>query len=655
MLNNVKVGTKLIAGFLSVAVIAAIIGFMGINSANKLDFLIDELYNINVSSIEATDQVNLELAKMRIAARSMAMATNDEMWKHEAANFDSAKQSAEDGIAALDKLLQTDKGKAALKDIKSLYANYLSVAQGLKDATAKSRMTADPTISEALVKFNGPGAKASERVEDLQKIIDNAARARWENSNTIAAEVKTTLVSMLIGGVVLSIVLGFLISRGISVPLNKTSTMIDELMRGHLGMRLRMNREDEIGKMAKSMDTFADDLQNIVIGTMQKIANGDLSANIVPRDSQDEIGPALSQTIDALRGLIIEDGGKVLQAAADKDLSMRLTRIYKGEYAKMKDNINTVVQNLDNSMVQVSEAVGQVTGASSEISKGAQNLAEDSNKQASSLEEVSSSLEEMSSMTKQNAENSNKAKLLAAEARDAAQKGDESMKRMGEAIHQIKESSDNTAKIVKSIDDIAFQTNLLALNAAVEAARAGEAGKGFAVVAEEVRNLAMRSAEAAKNTADMIEESVKNADGGVKITEEVAKSLGQIIDRISKMNSLINEIAAASGEQAQGIEQVNKAVASMNQVTQSNAANSEESASAAEQLSSQAAELANMVSEFTLSVGQPRIGQIRQRNLPQAQRPRPVIAALPNKTTKAVKSVNANEIITLDGEELNEF
>jgi hypothetical protein len=175
------------------------------------------------------------------------------------------------------------------------------------------------------------------------------------------------------------------------------------------------------------------------------------------------------------------------------------------------------------------------------------------------------------------------------------------MKRMAAAIDQIKLSSDNTAKIVKTIDGLAFQTSLLALNAAVEAARAGDAGKGFAVVAGEVRNLAMRSAEAAKNTAAMIEESVKSADGGVKITEEVALSLTKIVARTDKVGGLIAEIAETAAEQAHGIEQVNAAVAQMNQVTQQTAANSEASAGAAEELNNQAANLAGMVGSFKLS------------------------------------------------------
>ena len=200
--------------------------------------------------------------------------------------------------------------------------------------------------------------------------------------------------------------------------------------------------------------------------------------------------------------------------------------------------INHIVARLSDGAEQVASASGQVSAAS-------QSLAEGATEQAAGLEETSSSLEEMSSMTKQNADNAQQANTLAAEARKAAGTGSESMSRMNQAILEIQKSSDETAKIIKVIDEIAFQTNLLALNAAVEAARAGEAGKGFAVVAEEVRNLAMRSAEAAKNTARMIEESVKNSKNGVDIANEVSKVLEEIVTSVGKTTELVSEIAAA--------------------------------------------------------------------------------------------------------------
>jgi methyl-accepting chemotaxis protein len=258
--------------------------------------------------------------------------------------------------------------------------------------------------------------------------------------------------------------------------------------------------------------------------------------------------------------------------------------------------LNRIIAGLTQGAEQVFSAAGQVSSAS-------QSLAEGATEQAAGLQETSSSLEEMSSMTQRNAGNAGQANTLATEARGAAGAGTESMNRMNDAILAIQKSSDETAKILKAIDEIAFQTNLLALNAAVEAARAGEAGKGFAVVAEEVRNLAMRSAEAAKNTAGMIEESVRNSKNGVDIAVEVAKVLSEIVERVGKTTDLVGEIASASQEQARGIEQVNTAVSQMDKVTQQNAANAEESASASEELTAQARSLDRIVGELVTLVG----------------------------------------------------
>jgi len=251
----------------------------------------------------------------------------------------------------------------------------------------------------------------------------------------------------------------------------------------------------------------------------------------------------------------------------------------------------------------LSEGAEQVASAAEQVASASQSLAEGATEQAAGFEETSSSLEEMASMTRLNADNAQQANALSSEARNSATTGTQAVSRMNTAIQQIQKSSDETAKIIKVIDEIAFQTNLLALNAAVEAARAGEAGKGFAVVAEEVRNLAMRSAEAAKNTANMIEESVKNAKNGVGIANEVTKVLDEIARNIGKATDLVSEIAAASQEQAQGIEQVNTAVAQMDKVTQQNSANAEESASASEELTSQAESMNTVVGQLVALVG----------------------------------------------------
>jgi len=251
----------------------------------------------------------------------------------------------------------------------------------------------------------------------------------------------------------------------------------------------------------------------------------------------------------------------------------------------------------------LAEGSGQVSSAASQVSAASQTLAEGSSEQASSLEETSSSLEEMSSMTKRNADNARKANELAKEARAAADQGVSDMHTMAAAMEAIKVSSDDIAKIIKTIDEIAFQTNILALNAAVEAARAGEAGMGFAVVADEVRNLAQRSAQAAKETAGKIEGAIARTGQGVSITTQVEAALNEIVTKVRQVDELVTEVAGATREQTEGIAQINVAVGQMDKITQSNAATAEESAAAAEELHSQAEVVKQSVAELLQLVG----------------------------------------------------
>ena len=243
---------------------------------------------------------------------------------------------------------------------------------------------------------------------------------------------------------------------------------------------------------------------------------------------------------------------------------------------------------------QMTEGASYTVNAATQVSNSSQSLAQGASEQAAAIEETSSSLEELSSMTKNNTDGAHKAKDLARNARTAAESGVTDMTEMEHAMGALKKSSDEIAKIIKTIDEIAFQTNILALNAAVEAARAGEAGMGFAVVADEVRNLAQRSAQAAKETASMIDDAITNTARGVAISTKVGKSLNEIVVQVRQFDEVAGQVATASGEQSQGISQVNTAVAQMDKVTQTNAASAEESAGAAEELNSQAATLNKM-------------------------------------------------------------
>ncbi|MBN2514585.1 MAG: chemotaxis protein [Deltaproteobacteria bacterium] len=265
--------------------------------------------------------------------------------------------------------------------------------------------------------------------------------------------------------------------------------------------------------------------------------------------------------------------------------------------------IRSIAKALNRIIAHLTDGADQVAAASGEVSSASQQLAEGAGEQASSLEETSSSLEELASMTRQNADNAQQADALTNEAGKVVNDVNEKLKRMTEAVNEISRNSEETQKIIKTIDEIAFQTNLLALNAAVEAARAGEAGAGFAVVAEEVRNLAMRSAEAAKNTSDLIGNTVNSAKEGARLNAEANEAFKKNAEAVNKISDLVSEIAAASQEQSQGINQINNAVVEMDKVTQQTAANAEESASASEEMSAQAEGMKNLVTDLITLVG----------------------------------------------------
>lgn len=262
----------------------------------------------------------------------------------------------------------------------------------------------------------------------------------------------------------------------------------------------------------------------------------------------------------------------------------------------------SIARNLRSITGNLGESAKLIELTADHLGTSSRSLAEGSSNQAASLEETSASLEEIAGMTKRNAENAQSAKELASLARTAAEAGAGDMNAMNTAMNEIKSASDNIAKIIRTIDEIAFQTNILALNAAVEAARAGEAGMGFAVVAEEVRNLAQRSAQAARETAQKIEDSIRKSDNGVQISSKVASGLAEIVEKARRVDELVAEIAAASREQNQGITQVNSAVAQMDRITQANAASAEETSGAATELTTQSSSLRKAVESLRILV-----------------------------------------------------
>jgi PAS domain S-box-containing protein len=370
---------------------------------------------------------------------------------------------------------------------------------------------------------------------------------------------------------------------------------------------------DANGKPYKVVE-FATDItgqkqaQNEVENLIKAAAMGNLSDRIDTgrfQGSPKDLTASFNQLLDAIV-TPLHEAQSVLTALASGDLTKQMTGVYQGEFEQMKMSLNTAIVQLTQTVSLVREAVEAVTTGAEQISKGSDDLAQRTSQQAGALEETSASMEEMTSTVKQNADNSKQANQLAIAARDIANKGGAVTARAVDAMGEINKSSKQIADIITVIDEIAFQTNLLALNAAVEAARAGEHGRGFAVVAAEVRNLAQRSATAAKEIKGLINESIQRVTDGTELVNQSGKTLEEIVGSVKRVTDIIAEISAASQEQATGIDQVNKAIMQMDEGTQQNAALVEETASASQSMKDQAKELLRQVEVFKIQPSESR-------------------------------------------------
>jgi methyl-accepting chemotaxis protein len=388
-------------------------------------------------------------------------------------------------------------------------------------------------------------------------------------------------------------------------PLHRIQKYINMISRGEIPEKITDDAKGDFQKLNDNLNQCIDAINNLVLDANDLVDAAisgrlDTRADVSKHQGDfSKIVKGINDTLDAVL-MPIKEAQTVLEKMAVGDLTQSITGDYQGDHALIKDAINKTLNALNQILEEVADVSDNVSASAVQLNSASQNLAEGSQEQAASVEEITASVHETDQQIRQNADNTNTANTLVSETNDAASTGQSEMKNLSLAMNAINESAQNISKIIKVIDEIAFQTNILALNAAVEAARAGQHGKGFAVVAQEVRNLAGRSAQAAKETAELIDNSNKKATDGVEIAERTGTALEHVVENVQKVKNIMGEISVANKEQTQAMGQINEGMGQINTAVQNISSQSEETASAATQLSAQSDNLKAQLAKFKL-------------------------------------------------------
>ena len=556
-MKNMRVSKKLIVSFLIVIVLAVIIGGVGIIGMMQINDGSTNMYEHQTMPLGDIAEAREMFQRLRVQLRNIALASGD------IAELDAIQSDVDDRETRFWVHMQAYRETILAPEVIAMYAsmetNFYEFERGMNSLSAQARAGADPADLLAYMRANT--VVPSDMVADLlTEMMEHRIGLANDNNATNAAMFSSMLIliiAVLVVAIAVALTLAVYISGLISKPLTVLSSF--------------MKKAGSTGDLTLSPQD---------VEAIHKFGT-----------AKDEIG----QTVNGAASFVthVTNISKELETIAGGDLTSAVNTLSKDD--TMGNSLQNLLSNLNSMFGEIQSSTAQVATGSKQIADGSQSLAQGSTEQAASVQELSSSIAEIAQKTKGNADMAGRASMLAGDIKTSAEKGSRQMGEMMDAVRDINASSQNISKVIKSIDDIAFQTNILGLNAAVEAARAGQHGKGFAVVAEEVRNLAAKSAEAAKDTESLIADSIEKAELGSRIADDTSASLTEIVAGIGESSQLVTEIAKSSEEQSEGIGQINRGIDQVAQVIQQNSATAEQSAAASEEMSGQSMMLEELI------------------------------------------------------------
>ncbi len=554
-INNMAVKAKITMFSVVMLVFMVIIAGVGLFSANSINKARSNRYNHYAMAEYYLSEAFTNFCNIKVRLRNIIFMYYDDPAniQDQESKIANYKVAVEENFAKFEENMDvySDEIDEKLQEVEASIDDwYASADEDIELAkSGKQKEAADDLMNEGRVIAD----EAEAELTELVALLEKASEADNKKVETQLASLTAAIIIVAIVAVIVTLLYAVILIRAISIPVSKLSIAARKLAQGDVDVDVEKINDDDLGSLMDDFAAMADGIREQV-RIADVIAKGDFTVDVKPRSDKDVLGKSLHKLV-------------------------------------MDENVT-----LNN----IREAGSQITVGSEQVASASQALAQGSTEQASALQQVTASMNEVTQRTKENATEAGEASTLVNNIKDMAATGNDHMKQMIAAMDSINQSSETISKIIKTIDDISFQTNILALNAAVEAARAGVHGKGFAVVAEEVRNLAAKSASAAGETAEMIEDSMNKVANGTKIAEATAKSLDAIVQSIDEIVVLISNIKVSSNDQATSISQIDQAISQVSTVVQTNAATSEQCAAASEELSNQAITLKNLIGNYKL-------------------------------------------------------